>query len=193
MLDSASITSYLDGTPVGTGSATGLNGDFEGALPRTLAIGQEGNNASYWGGSIDDVRIYNRALSPTDIGDLYAYTGGGGGGAYIPDKTDWSPGGATTTPGNATASTTQPLTLQFRIKKTGTDVPDYASSWWGTDDTTPNALFAGIPASAQTVIDRSTAAGSGTVMTVLYDLDVPASQLTGTYSGSITYTVTANP
>jgi len=115
------------------------------------------------------------------------------GSTYIPDKTDWIPNAATTSPGNATASTTQPFTLQFRVRLAGTDAPNYASSWWGTDDTTPNALFAGIPSSAQPIVKRSTSAGSGTVATVLYDLNVPATQPVGTYSGSITYTVTANP
>jgi hypothetical protein len=34
-----------------------------------------------WKGSIDDVRIYNRALSPTEVSALYAYTGSSGGGS----------------------------------------------------------------------------------------------------------------
>lgn len=115
------------------------------------------------------------------------------GSVYIPDKTAWSAPGATTTPGNATASTTEPQTLQFRVRQAGTDTPNYASTWWGTDDTTANARFAGFPSTAQNIINRSTAAGSGTSAVVLYNLDVPVTQRTGTYSGSITYTVTANP
>lgn len=115
------------------------------------------------------------------------------GSTYIPDKTDWFAPGATTTAGNATASTTQPLTLQFRVRQAGTDVPNYASAWWGTDDTTPSALFGGISSTTQTIINRSTAAAATTTAFVMYDLNVPATQKNGTYSGSITYTVTANP
>lgn len=111
----------------------------------------------------------------------------------IPDKTAWSPGVATTSAGNATASTTQPETLQFRVRQAGTDVPNYASAWWGSDDTTANALFAGFPSSAQTIINRSTAAGSGTTSYVLYNLNVPVTQTNGSYSGGLTYTATANP
>ncbi len=111
---------------------------------------------------------------------------------YIPDKTNWSSPGATTTNGNATASTTEPLTLQFRMRQTGTDVPNYSSAWWGSADTTAAALFAGFPASPQQIANRSTAAGSGTSMTVLYNLNVPVTQKNGSYSGAITYTVTAN-
>ncbi|MEK7641698.1 MAG: hypothetical protein AAB365_01765 [Patescibacteria group bacterium] len=112
---------------------------------------------------------------------------------YIPDKTAWVPGVATTTPGNATASTTQPLTLQFRVRQTGTDVPNYASSWWGTADTTASALFAGFPSTASTIVNRSTPAAATTTSYVLYNLNVPVTQQTGTYSGDIIYTVTANP
>lgn len=115
------------------------------------------------------------------------------GSTYIPDKTAWSAPGATTTVGNSTASTTQPQTLQFRVRQTGTDTPNYASTWWGTADTTAAALFAGFPTTAQSIINRSTAAASGSAATVLYNLTVPVTQQNGSYSGSITYTATANP
>lgn len=112
---------------------------------------------------------------------------------YIPDKTAWSAPAATTTVGNATASTTQPQTLQFRVRVAGTDTADYASSWWGSADTTVAALFAGFPATPQTIVNRSTSAASPTTMSVLYNLNVPVTQRNGSYSGSITYTATANP
>ena len=114
-------------------------------------------------------------------------------GVYIPDKTAWIPGGTTAIAGNATASTTEPLTLQFRIRQTGTDAANYSSAWWGTADTTASALFAGFPSSAQNIINRSSSAVSTTTAYVLYNLNVPATQQTGTYTGSITYIVTANP
>ncbi|KND48265.1 MAG: hypothetical protein AB197_00630 [Parcubacteria bacterium C7867-002] len=112
---------------------------------------------------------------------------------YIPDKTAWVPGVATTSVGNATASTTEANTLQFRVISVGTDTANYASAWWGNADTTAAALFAGFPASAQTIVNRSTSAGSGTVSRVLYNIMTPATQQEGSYSGSVTYTVTANP
>lgn len=115
------------------------------------------------------------------------------GAVQFPDKTAWSAPGATTTVGNATASTTNPLTLQFRVRSAGTDVPDYASTWWGTDDTTTNARFAGFPTTAQTIINRSTAAVTPTNMRILYNLNAPVSQQTGTYTGAIIYSAVANP
>lgn len=111
----------------------------------------------------------------------------------IPDKTNWSPGLATTSAGNATASTTEPLTLQFRVKQTGTDTANYASAWWGTDDTTVNALFAGLPSSDTEIANRSTSALATTTISVLYNLNVPSTQPSGDYSGDVVYTVTANP
>jgi len=112
----------------------------------------------------------------------------------IPDKSpDWIAPAATTTTGNATASTTQPNTLQFRVRQTGTDAGDYASSWWGSNDTTANARFAGISSTSQEIINRSTAAAATTTAYVLYNLNVPTTQENGTYSGSITYSATANP
>jgi hypothetical protein len=99
---------------------------------------------------------------------------------------------ATTTAGNATASSTQPQTLQFRIRLTGTDSPDYASSWWGTNDTT-TALWAGVSSTTQVIANRSISAVSTTTISVLYGVNVPLTQQNGTYSGSIVYTVTANP
>jgi hypothetical protein len=111
----------------------------------------------------------------------------------IPDKADWIAPAATTTVGNATASTTQPNTLQFRVQQGGTDAPNYASSWWGSNDTTASALFGGIPSTTQTIINRSTSALSTTTAYILYNLNTPSTQKTGTYSGTMTYTATANP
>jgi hypothetical protein len=99
---------------------------------------------------------------------------------------------ATTTTGNATASSTQPQTLQFRIRLTGTDISDYASSWWGINDTTA-AVWAGVSSTSQIIANRSTSAVSTTTVSVLYGINVPLTQQNGTYSGSIIYTATVNP
>lgn len=111
----------------------------------------------------------------------------------IPDKTDWSAPPATTTSGPTTASTTEPLTLQFRLWKAMTDFPNYSTSWWGADDTSSGALFAGIPSTTQAISNRSVPAVSTTTTRVLYNLDVPNTQKNGTYTGDLVYTVTANP
>jgi hypothetical protein len=110
----------------------------------------------------------------------------------ISDKTSWVPGGNCATAGNSTASTTNPNTLEFRIKQTGTDSGNYCSAWWGADDTTANALFAGFSSTPQMIVNRTSASTPTTTSTVLYNLNVPTFQKTGVYSGSVTYTVTTN-
>lgn len=111
----------------------------------------------------------------------------------IPDKTAWNPGGSCVSAGNATASTTESQTLQFRIRQSGTDSSNYCGAWWGSDDTTSNALFAGFPTTDKQIINRSSSAPSEVTSIVLYNLDVPVTQITGSYTGTITFTVVANP
>jgi len=111
----------------------------------------------------------------------------------ISDKTDWVAPAATTTSSDATASTTQPLTLQFRLWKAKTDAQDYSTTWWGSDDTTAGALFAGIPSTTQTIVNSSVSAPATTTARVLYDLSVPVTQQNGTYQGGVTYSAVVNP
>jgi len=111
----------------------------------------------------------------------------------IPDKIAWVPGGNCATAGNSTASTTNPNTLEFRVRQAGTDSGNYCSAWWGADDTTANALFGGFPTTPQQIVNRTSASTPTTTTVVLYNLNVPTFQKTGTYSGSVTYTVTTNP
>jgi hypothetical protein len=69
-----------------TGSATGhkiyINGVLSGssATAYTPAGDNEtldiGGSLDFFSGSLDDVRIYNRALSLSDVSELYSYTGG---------------------------------------------------------------------------------------------------------------------
>lgn len=115
-------------------------------------------------------------------------------GTYISDKSpNWSPGATCGTAGNATASSTSEQSLQFRVRTAGTDASDYCSAWWGTNDTSANALFAGIPSSATKIITRTSATAGNSVSYVLYNVDVPSTQKTGIYTGSITYTASVGP
>lgn len=115
-------------------------------------------------------------------------------GTYIPDKSpNWSPGATCATAGNASASSTSEASLQFRVRVAGTDSSNFCSAWWGSDDTSGNALFAGIPSTAAKIITRSSATSGASVSYVTYDLDVPSTQNMGTYTGSVTYTATVGP
>jgi hypothetical protein len=74
----ANATHYLDGSPDGTVSMAGLNGDN-----LTSGSNQEWNLANigqhlggfYLNGTLDEVRVYRRALNDAEIAALAAYTG----------------------------------------------------------------------------------------------------------------------
>ena len=71
--DGVYTTVYVDGALVAQESSTGNFGTFSG----TPYIGKSSASADrFFDGSIDDVRIYNRALSPREVRDLYAFAPG---------------------------------------------------------------------------------------------------------------------
>ena len=120
----------------------------------------------------------------------------------ITDQTEWVNGAATTTAGNAvriSSFANSGDVLAFRVMTASGTTPFRAGSWWGTTDTyvdTATTLWAGI---ASTTVSRQIGnAGAGSysasehLSTVLYYLDVPATQQTGAYSCPLTYTATAN-
>jgi large repetitive protein len=65
---------YVDGAPAagGSGSITSQSGFVNNSLPLRFGVeDQTGQGFLYWNGAIDEVRIYNRALSAQEISDLY--------------------------------------------------------------------------------------------------------------------------
>lgn len=65
---------YINGSSVTT--ATGITGVYYDADLWALGVSDNGAAQFYLDGSLDEVRIYSRALSPTDVAALYAFTGG---------------------------------------------------------------------------------------------------------------------
>lgn len=104
----------------------------------------------------------------------------------IADKTEWT----SATPNAAVWSGTG---LGFRVKQTGTTAAAYSSTWWGTDDTAPNALYAGLPSAYDTIVNDTTYSASPTTAAVEFKVDVTSGQATGTYDGTATFQVTAIP
>jgi len=62
---------YLDGVFAAI-SGSGLNYDFTNG---SLEIGKQAQFTEYWDGKIDDIRIYNRTLSATEIDQLFTEGG----------------------------------------------------------------------------------------------------------------------
>ena len=59
---------YIDGILVASSSNAGPSGTNYNSY---FAIGKHPSNIQYWNGSIDDVRIYNRALTDEEVWQLY--------------------------------------------------------------------------------------------------------------------------
>jgi hypothetical protein len=91
------VVSVFDGSQVGNANRIKIFIDgvqqslsFLGTFPATISStsepfrigGWEGGTA-YFNGSIDDVRIYNRALSPREVAELYRYNPLGDGGTIL--------------------------------------------------------------------------------------------------------------
>jgi len=60
---------YVDGVPAtsGTGSITSQSGNVANSLPLRFSLEDQTSQSFYWRGVIDEVRIYNRALSTQEV------------------------------------------------------------------------------------------------------------------------------
>jgi large repetitive protein len=80
-LSTSTIVVYVNGSSV-TGFASGgsptTTAILTNAHPLLLGAFTTGDATGFLNGALDDVRVYNRALTAGDITALYAYTGAGG-------------------------------------------------------------------------------------------------------------------
>ncbi len=121
----------------------------------------------------------------------------------ITDQTDWIPGSATTSAGNAvriSSLANSNEVLAFRVMTASGTASFRAPTWWGTTDSyvdSATTLWAGVAsssaASAQIGNSSISSGGSSVLSTVVYYLKVPAAQKSGAYSGPMTVTAVANP
>jgi len=110
----------------------------------------------------------------------------------IPDMTEWIPNAVTSSAGTA-ASFGVTTSLAFRMAVLGTTTCVQGATWWGVD---ASALYAGIPSSSaasKKIADCSIYQSGGSTLAVWYKLDVPSTQIAGSYDGTVTYTATTNP
>ncbi len=121
----------------------------------------------------------------------------------IPDQTEWIPGTATTSVGNAvqiSSLTNSGNVLAYRVMSASSTngVPFLAPTWWGTQDnyltSSANTLYAGISSSTvqRKIGNTSVYSAAAQINTVQYYLNVAATQATGVYNAPITYTATGN-
>lgn len=103
----------------------------------------------------------------------------------ITDKTAW----ASATPNAAAYSGTG---LGFSVfASTATK----NTTWWGTGSSCHDAsnLYAGFPTAFDTIMDHDTYSATSTTTSVCYRLDVPSTQKSGSYNGTITYQAVTKP
>lgn len=127
-----------------------------------------------------------------------------GNAASVTDQTEWVPNAATTSVGNAVrissfANSANVLAFRVMTASSTNGTPFIASTWWGTTDSYADAattLWAGIASSTvqRTIGNAGTGSYSASrhVNTVLYYVNVAASQPTGAYTAPLTFTATGN-
>src|SRR4051812_548949 len=69
--DADIVTWYRDGLSIATNTTAAGNDAL--TADEGLTIGRRLNGYGPWSGSMDDIRIYNRALTPAEIHQLYAF------------------------------------------------------------------------------------------------------------------------
>jgi hypothetical protein len=121
--------------------------------------------------------------------------------ASFTDQTEWIPGSATTTTGNAAVRASlvnSGNVFAFRVMTASSSngAAFAAASWWGATDIDGTAKWAGVASS--TVARQIGNSGLGSysasnhLNTVQYYLLASASQPTGSYTAPLTYTATGN-
>lgn len=123
----------------------------------------------------------------------------------ITDQTEWIPGAATTSAGNAVriaslANSGNVLAFRVATATTTNGTAFTSSTWWGTTDSymtdAATTLYAGIASStvARTIGNAGTGSFSSSehLNEVQYYLNVSAAQKTGAYTAPLTYTATGN-
>jgi hypothetical protein len=70
-LTNRSIVLYVDGTMVGSGNFTIMAGDINNS--DLLSVGARGASSSFYNGSVDELHIWNRSLTSSEISQLIAW------------------------------------------------------------------------------------------------------------------------
>ncbi len=136
----------------------------------------------------NDYSGWNLQVKRDDAGSTLNLNGTSTPDVAFPDATGWNYSSP-----NATTSPEVGANLSFRVYQTGTDVALYNSSWWGSDDTAPNALYAGFPTTDQQIATIATYVGGAQTVAYGFRADAPGTQQSGVYTGTVTFTAITNP
>ncbi len=194
---SINVQTSLTFTTANQGFANGATNITPGTpLMATTTLSVTTNNSNGWNIALsgDNKNATNHNLQRS--GDTTV---------QVTDQTEWIPGAATSTTGNAVrigslANSGNVLAFRVMTASSTNGAVFYAGSWWGSADSyaadSANTLYAGI--SSSTVSRQVGNAGAGSYSSsahlndVQYYLNVAASQKTGAYTAPITFTATGN-
>ncbi|MDD5397352.1 MAG: hypothetical protein PHW24_04865 [Candidatus Moranbacteria bacterium] len=90
-----------------------------------------------------------------------------------------------------TAGTTKGLGFRVRSVAGGTTNAN-TNTDWGADETALNAKYAAFPVADQTIYNYASYFASASAVNIDYKLDVPTTQKSGAYTGTVQYTATTN-
>lgn len=171
--------------------ACGNSVDIDGGGNGVVVAGVPVSNTTTCTVTTNDEDGYNLSVEDDRGSDnaLFHETQNGTADGQIADKTPWDPT-ANTGDGNAVAWSGQGL--GFGVLSS---TADKDTTWWGTGTTCADAnqRYAGLPDTSANIMEYSSYANGSTATTVCYRVDVPATQISGEYNGSVTYTATGRP
>ena len=192
--DGALARLYVDAVQVITETFTApLNTN----LPLYIGLSYTGGNA--WNGGIDEVRLYNRAITSTDVSGIFAYTGGPADTTPPSTPTGVSATAASSSQINViwAASTDNVGVTGYRVFRNGTQVGTPATlsfSDTGLTAATSYSYTVAAVDAAGNVSTPSTAASATTLAasdTTPPTVSITAPTAGATVSGTITVTATA--
>ena len=149
------------------------------------------NNSAGW-----NIKLSGNNVVGNDTAETAQALNDGGSNSITDLDPQWTAPAATTTTSGAVAISSGDDVLAFRVMSASGTQSFRSTSWWGADDTKfTNARWAGLASSTNvSKIGNTnvTSGGSAALNTVQFYVDVANTQTTGTYTGIITFTVTAN-
>ena len=190
--DGATLRLYVDGTQVGSRAQTGSIAPSTGPLK----IGGNGIWGEWFGGLIDEVRVYNRALTAAELqADMATPVGGGTPGDTTPPT---APTGLVQTGRTQTSVTVSWTASTDNVGVTGYGLYRDLAPAGTTTQTTATISGLSCGASPQVAVDAVDAAGNRsaqariTATTTACDTTPPTVSVSSPAPGSVTGTVTVS-
>ena len=129
---------YVDGQPAtnGSGSIRDQSGPIDNRVPLRFGVEDQTNQGFYWGGSIDEVRMYNRVLSSQEVSDMYSSPSPASFDFSLTNFGDISITGGSSIVSSVVATLVSSTSQQIRFTVTG--LPTSATGSFSQINCTPN-------------------------------------------------------